>query len=389
METYDFIYTVDPTASEPIILINDEIGVNSQTYQGISGAQFQKELLALDAMGKKRIKVYINSVGGSVLDGMSIFDAIIQSKASVDTYCVGVACSIAGVIFLAGKNRYIADYGLLMTHNPWMEGVDTYNEYLDRTRDSLITMISGRTGIDSKEIENIMDKETWMNADEAIESGFATDIIKSSDNNKKRVIKQTEAQDKQKECSEIMYKVFNLAKNTNKNMSLNKINAKLGLNEDASVENTMAEITKLLIIKNKVDSDEEDDDDDDDNDETLDKMKAELAASNAKYEDCYNELSKMKADMEEMEAKNKKKEAIDCVLGYVKMGKVRDEAVAIERWALAIEALGVENVKPMLEDLPVNRTATKIATQNSPNTAMNSNVSAVALKMAELNKKIK
>ena len=132
----EYKLTVNPDSNEPIILINDVIGCDETMGGGILGSDFEREILSLDDKGKKRIRVYINSVGGSVIDGMSIYNAIIHTKTPVDTYCVGIAASIAGVIFTAGKNRYIADYGLLMIHNPYRE-TGEIDEFLNRTEISL------------------------------------------------------------------------------------------------------------------------------------------------------------------------------------------------------------------------------------------------------------
>ncbi len=101
-----FLYTVDPSADEPIILVNKWIGKDEIDGEGIMGDQFQAELLALDSMGKKRIQVWINSPGGIVTDGYSMYNAVIKSNTKVDTYCVGIAASIAGVLFQAGRKRY-------------------------------------------------------------------------------------------------------------------------------------------------------------------------------------------------------------------------------------------------------------------------------------------
>src|SRR4051794_5419098 len=94
-----WLYTVDPAADEPIMLIDKHIGFDEVEGSGIMGDIFQKELLALDGMGKSRIQVWINSPGGLVSDGYNIYNAILKSQTKVDTYCTGMAASIAGVIF--------------------------------------------------------------------------------------------------------------------------------------------------------------------------------------------------------------------------------------------------------------------------------------------------
>ena len=61
-------YCIDPSADEPILLINKHIGSDEKDGIGIDGATFQQELLFLDSLGKKRIQVWINSMGGTVMD---------------------------------------------------------------------------------------------------------------------------------------------------------------------------------------------------------------------------------------------------------------------------------------------------------------------------------
>ena len=109
-----FKYTIDAESDEPIMLINKHIGYDESDGMGIDGAEFERELMTLDTMKKKRIQVWINSPGGMVLDGWSIYNSILKTKTKVDTYCVGIAASIAGVIFQAGRERNMADYGILM-----------------------------------------------------------------------------------------------------------------------------------------------------------------------------------------------------------------------------------------------------------------------------------
>ena len=110
------IYCIDENIDEPIMLINTHIGFDEENGQGIDGAQFQRELLYLDGLGKKRIQVWINSIGGVVMDGYNIASAILKTKTPVDTYNVGMSASIAGVIFMCGRNRIMLDYAQFMMH---------------------------------------------------------------------------------------------------------------------------------------------------------------------------------------------------------------------------------------------------------------------------------
>jgi len=122
-EHTNFEYCIDPLADEPIMLILKHIGnayddQGNITEYGVQGADFCRELLLLDNAGKRNIQIWINSVGGSVIDGYSILGAMLKTNATVDTYNIGVAASTAGWLFEAGQNRDMSDYATWMGHNP-------------------------------------------------------------------------------------------------------------------------------------------------------------------------------------------------------------------------------------------------------------------------------
>ena len=323
----EFILTINPESDEPIIVLDDQIGYDFITGEGISGSQFGRELLTLDSLGKKKVKVYINSIGGSVMDGMTIFNSIISSKCSVDTYCVGVAASIAGVIFLAGKKRYVADYGLIMTHNPYSETGDE-GEFLLRIRESLITMISARTGTSHDVISKWMDRETWMDCNEAIDCGFATDIVKSGEYNKLRVQpKETDIKSRYEECKLIMNKVFDI-KNNNNNMELKEIKNEAELEmEDALVIDRPSN----EVIDPKINNESDNDGDEMNKKGDLESLKAMYNELMAKYEDCNNSLITLQNEMEDSKKDRKKLEAEDMINSFIKMGKIKNETAIIDK----------------------------------------------------------
>ena len=115
------------------------------------------------------------------MDGYKIFNAILKSKTKVDTYNVGIAASIAAVIFQAGRKRVMADYSLLMYHNPY-GGDDTE---LKKMRESLAIMIAERTSNSKEAVLKMMDKTTWIGAAEALSIGFCDEIEYSSEANVK------------------------------------------------------------------------------------------------------------------------------------------------------------------------------------------------------------
>ena len=92
-------YTQYADTDEPVMLVNKHIGMDEEDGEGIMGDQFQSELMYLDTLNKKRIKVVICSPGGSVIEGMKMYNAVLTTKTKVDTYNGGIAASIAGVLF--------------------------------------------------------------------------------------------------------------------------------------------------------------------------------------------------------------------------------------------------------------------------------------------------
>jgi ATP-dependent protease ClpP protease subunit len=172
----DFQYVVDTNSDEPIMLLNGEIGGT-----GIDGPQFQAELLRLDAMGKKRIQVYINSVGGSVVDGMAIYNAILKTKTRCDTYNIGIAASIAAVIFQAGRKRVMSDFSVLMFH--YASGGDAAS--LGALNAAMIIMIE-RSGMSKAAVKKMLNNgDTFLSAAQALALNLCDEIETSSDFNSK------------------------------------------------------------------------------------------------------------------------------------------------------------------------------------------------------------
>src|SRR5690606_23884713 len=161
------------------ILIYDEIGEN-WGGEGISAKRFAEELSEIKA---SRIDVRINSGGGSVFEGNAIYNALVRHPARVETYIDGIAASIASVIAMAGERIHIAANAFIMIHNPqgmvWGEAADMRKmaDKLDAIRGSLIGTYARRTGQPIEKIGAWMDEERWFNAEEAVEFGFADEIV--------------------------------------------------------------------------------------------------------------------------------------------------------------------------------------------------------------------
>lgn len=162
------------------IYLYDNIGAG-----GIDAGEFVKELQFLDALGLSEIKVRINSNGGSVIDGFGIFSAIQNAKTPVNTYIDGIAASIAGIIALAGKKRYMVDFGRLMIHDPHFnkapqDVTDKESEVLAQIKDSLVKIFTNNTTKEAGEIAAIMANESWYNAEDAKKEGFIDEVLQTA-----------------------------------------------------------------------------------------------------------------------------------------------------------------------------------------------------------------
>lgn len=159
--------------TEAEISIYDAIGGHE-----INAKQFSDDLKALDV---DTIHLRINSPGGSVIDGNAIFNALTRHKAKVITHIDGLAASMASVIAMAGDEIHMADNALFMVHNPWTVTMGSADELradadlLDKMAASILNAYS-RSQYEPAEIKDLMDAETWLTAQEALDAGFIDKI---------------------------------------------------------------------------------------------------------------------------------------------------------------------------------------------------------------------
>lgn len=156
--------------------------ISDSTWWGdeITPKNFKEEL---DSLGDiKTLNVYINSGGGDVFAGQAIYSMLKRHSATVNVYVDGLAASIASIIAMAGDNVKMPKNAMLMVHNPWSFGMGNANDFrkladdLDKVRESMISVYEDKTGMEKESIVELMDAETWMTAEEALEFGFADEI---------------------------------------------------------------------------------------------------------------------------------------------------------------------------------------------------------------------
>lgn len=162
------------------IYVYDAIG-KSYFDDGVSAKSFADSLKALGNVSA--LDLYINSPGGSVFEGLAIYNQIKRFSGEKIVHIDGIAASIASVIAMAGDEVRIAANGTIMIHDPWGMTMGTAEDMrktaasLDKTRDVLLENYVARTGGRREQISAWMSAETWMNADEAVERGFATSKV--------------------------------------------------------------------------------------------------------------------------------------------------------------------------------------------------------------------
>lgn len=142
------------------------------------------ELLFLEAScPDKPVSLYINSPGGSVTAGLAIYDTMRHIRCHVHTLCVGQACSMAAVLLAAGDERSLLPSARVMIHQPsgGAEGKQTdimiTAREITRIRSKLSAILSRHTGQPLDKVEADIERDYFMEADEALAYGLADEIV--------------------------------------------------------------------------------------------------------------------------------------------------------------------------------------------------------------------
>jgi len=177
-------FEIKNKADKGEIWIYEQIGEDWWTGEGMTAKSFQKELADIKA---GQIDLHINSPGGIVFDGITIYNLLKQHPANVTTYIDGLAASIASVIALAGNKVVMAENALFMIHKASgvVKGTSgdmrDFAEKLDKVNGSIATTYTSKTKKPEGEINDLMAAETWMTAEEALEMGFVDEVSGEAD----------------------------------------------------------------------------------------------------------------------------------------------------------------------------------------------------------------
>ena len=167
-------------AAERVLELYGTIAEESWFDDDVTPKMFRDELNA----GTGDITIWINSPGGDCVAASQIYSMLMDYKGKVTVKIDGLAASAASVIAMAGTRVLMAPTALMMIHNPATvafgdhEDMQKAIDMLNEVKESIINAYEIRTGLSRTKLSHLMDEETWMNANKAIELGFADDTLK-------------------------------------------------------------------------------------------------------------------------------------------------------------------------------------------------------------------
>lgn len=157
---------------------------------GFYGLDASTVVKAIHENKDKDIIMYINSPGGSVFDGLSIYNAMQDHEGNITVKVTGIAASIASIIALGGSNKPEMKTGTrYMIHNASVfaggdhRALRVTADLVESITGDLIKIYENATGMDSKTISDYMDDETFFSAEDAVAKGFATMTVKDEPQN--------------------------------------------------------------------------------------------------------------------------------------------------------------------------------------------------------------
>lgn len=177
---------------ERTLFLNGTIAEESWFDDDITPQLFKEELDA----GSGDITVWINSPGGDCVAAAQIYNMMMEYKGSVTVKIDGIAASAASVIAMAGTKVLVSPVSVLMIHNPMTIAYGNSSEMqkaiemLGSVKDSIINAYEIKTGLSRAKLSHLMDAETWMDANKAIELGFADEIMQRNATNDEILVPQ-------------------------------------------------------------------------------------------------------------------------------------------------------------------------------------------------------
>jgi ATP-dependent Clp protease protease subunit len=176
---WNWIKVQNSEAEERVLELNGTIAEESWFDDDVTPRMFKDELFS----GSGPITIWINSPGGDCIAASQIYSMLMDYKDEVTVKIDGIAASAASVIAMAGTKVKMAPTALIMIHNPSMaafverKDMEKAIDILNEVKESIINAYELKTGQSRTVLSHLMDSETWMNANKAIELGFADEIL--------------------------------------------------------------------------------------------------------------------------------------------------------------------------------------------------------------------
>ena len=173
----------DPDLAERTLFLNGTIASESWFDDDVTPALFKSDLDS----GKGPITVWINSPGGDVWAAAQIYNMLLSYSGKVTVKIDGLAASAASVIAMAGDEVLVSPVSMLMIHNPATAAMGDKDDLaqaismLDSVKDSILNAYVKKTGLSKNKLSKLMDDETWMDANKAVELGFADRVMERPD----------------------------------------------------------------------------------------------------------------------------------------------------------------------------------------------------------------
>ena len=167
-------------------LLNDRIIFLSDEVNHVTASLVVAQLLFLESQDPdKDISLYINSPGGSVTDGLAIYDTMNFIKCDVATYCIGMAASMGAFLLSSGAKgkRFALPNSEIMIHQPLggargqASDIKIHAEQILKTRDQLNAILAENTGKSIEEIARDTERDNFMTAEEACAYGLVDKVI--------------------------------------------------------------------------------------------------------------------------------------------------------------------------------------------------------------------
>lgn len=173
----------DPDLAERTLFLNGTIASESWFDDDVTPALFKSDLDS----GKGPITVWINSPGGDVWAAAQIYNMLLSYSGKVTVKIDGLAASAASVIAMAGDEVLVSPVSMLMIHNPSTMAMGDKDDLtqaismLDSVKDSILNAYVKKTGLSKNKLSKLMDDETWMDANKAVELHFADRVMERPD----------------------------------------------------------------------------------------------------------------------------------------------------------------------------------------------------------------